>query len=84
MILEILILVLAVPTGFMIARLASDELVAGRKYFMILVVFSAIGVIWTWFAGQNPVALSLGFLLIITLVGLIKGRDKSWTKRRFK
>ena len=43
MILEVLILILAIPTGFLIAWMAKDELIDGQKWFRALIILGLLG-----------------------------------------
>ena len=81
MILEIIILILAFPLGFLIAWLARDELIEGREYFKILVIMSAIGIIGTWIYGQKAGAWSFGFIFIVGLISLTKSADVKASKK---
>ena len=83
MILKIVILILAFPLGFFIAWLTRDELIQGRKYFRALVIASIIGVIWTWIYGRRAETWSLGFVFIVSLISLIKSKNKKFSKKRF-
>ena len=79
MLLEILILVLAFPIGYLLAWLARDELVAGRKWFKIIVLASSISaIIFVFF--NLTIALALAFISIVTIISLIKSYDKKFVK----
>jgi hypothetical protein len=80
MILKIFILLLAIPTGFLIAWLSRDELVSGRKYFRILMIVSILGTIWFWLSGMSYISWTLAFVFVVGLVSLIKSEDKKWIK----
>jgi|TARA_Y100000034_G_scaffold52501_1_gene64453 hypothetical protein len=80
MLLKIFILLLAIPTGFLISWLARDELVVGKKYFRILMILSILGVIWFWLSGMSHISWTLAFVFIVSLVSLIKSEDKKWVK----
>ena len=82
MILEIIILLLAIPFGFLIAWYARDELVAGEKWFRSLFVVSIIGVIGFWIYGFYVVSWTMGFIGIVSLVSLMKGKDKKWIRSK--
>ena len=82
LIIEFILLVLAIPAGFLIAWLARDELVDGKKWFRTLVIASlALGGMF-WLAGFVYISLSLIFIAIASLVSLVKSNDKNWTKKR--
>lgn len=76
MILEILILVLAVPIGILIAKLAEDELAAGKKYFRILIIVSLLGGIWFLFTRQEVLAWTAWFIFIVSFISYSKGTGK--------
>ena len=82
MLLEIIILLLAIPSGFLIAWLARDELVQGKPWFRILIIISILVGIWFWLTGHTYIAWTAGFVLIVSLIALIKSEDKKWTKKR--
>jgi hypothetical protein len=69
---EWLILFLGIPAGYLIAWLASDELKIGRKWFRALVIIGFFGGIWFWLTGYKTEAFSMGFILIVSLVSLVK------------
>jgi hypothetical protein len=82
MIFEVIVLLLAIPTGYLIAYWANDELVSGRKWFKIIFVLCILlGIIFSFFADWT-VVLSLGFILVVSGISLWKSFDKNWTKRR--
>jgi len=69
---ELLLLIVAIPVGFLIAWLAKDELVSGKKYFRILIIISIIVGIWFWLTGVFYVGWTMGFIFIVSLISLIK------------
>ena len=79
---EILLLILAIPAGFLIAYLARDELIVGRKWFRIIIILGLIAGTWFYITGERVVSLSSWFMGIIALVSLIKSNDKRWTKKK--
>ena len=79
---EIIVLLLAIPVGFLIAWMARDELIEGKRYFRFLIIFSILGVIGGWLYGRSVEALTFGFIGIVSLVSFIKSEDKKWTKKR--
>ena len=82
MIIELILLVLAIPTGFLIAWMARDELADGRKWFRALIVASIALAALFWIIGLGYISLTLIFMAIVSFVSLIKSRDKKWTKKR--
>ena len=77
---ELLLLILAIPAGYLIAYLARDELIVGRKWFRILIILGLIAGTWFYLIGNKPVSLGSWFVGIMALVSLIKSNDKKWTK----
>ena len=82
MILEIIILALAIPAGYLIAWLARDELIAGQKWFRVLIILGLIAGIWLYLIGFYAGAWSSGFIVIVSIVSLVKSGDKRWTKSK--
>lgn len=82
MVLNILILVLAIPIGLLIAKMARDELVQGKPWFRILIIASIIAGIWFYLTGQTYITWTAGFAFVVALISLIKAEDKKWVRRR--
>lgn len=81
MLLEIFIIALAIPAGFLISWMARDELIVGKKWFIVLIVlFTASGVIAIVFK-QPSAAFTSFFIAIISAVAFWKSGDKKWTKK---
>lgn len=75
MITEIILLLLAIPTGFILAWLAKEELREGRKWFKTLVIASAALASFFWIFGVRYASLTLVFIAIASLISLIKGKN---------
>ncbi len=84
MIFYLIIIALAVPTGFLIAHMARDELVLGRKWFRIIFTASFIAGLWFFLIGVEYIALTLFFIVIFSLINYIKSFDKKLTKKKLK
>ena len=82
MIIELILLALAVPTGFLIAWMARDELVDGRRWFAALAVICAVLMILFANLGFGYITLTLVFIAIVSFISLIKSKDERWTKKR--
>ena len=67
---EISLLVLAVPVGFLIAKLTGDEMKHGRKYFKILSVASLFGIVLFSLLRIEYLAYTFGFMLIVSFISL--------------
>ena len=75
MIMEIILLVFAIPTGLLIAWMAKDELKQGRKWFKLLVVSSlAVGLL-SWIYNLAYIALTCAFIAIVSSISLLKGKN---------
>jgi ABC-type Fe3+ transport system permease subunit len=81
MIVEIILLVLAIPAGFLIAWMARDELIDGRKWFRAIIIASLALAAFFWIFGLVYISLTLVFIAIVSFVSLIKSQDKIWTKK---
>jgi len=82
-ILYIIILLLAFPTGYLLAYLARDELIAGKKWFLLLALaslISSIALSFMNFSFKFPSILALFFIIMISLMAIWKSHDKKWTK----
>jgi len=82
MIVEIILLGLAIPVGFLIAYLARDELIQGRIYFKALIAISILTTVISYLYNQPIKFLTSLFILIATSISLIKSKDKSWIKQQ--
>lgn len=76
MVFEWIILILAIPAGFLIAWLARDELVLGRRWFRVLVIISVFIGLWFYLIGMFYVSWTAGFIFIVSLISLMKSNDK--------
>lgn len=80
MLLEIIILLIGIPVGFLIAYLTKDELVAGRKWFKVLIIVFVLVGIWSVLTGWNVVAWTSAFIVVVSLVSFVKSWNKKWVK----
>ena len=78
---EIIILLLAIPTGYLIAWLANDELVAGRKWFISLIILSIILGLIFYFKNIIYAALTNVFIIVVAFISLMKSYDKKWIRK---
>ena len=79
----ILTLLLAIPTGIIISKLAYDELIEGFIYIKLLCEISfALMIIFSFF--NEVMTLSLGFISIVSYISVLKRYDKRWAKERNK
>ena len=82
MILDLILLILSIPVGFLIAWLARDELIQGRRYIFCLGFISFIALLV--FYSDILFALSFGFITIVSWISILKSYDTRWSKERFK
>jgi len=81
LIIEIILLILAVPAGLLIAYLARDELIQGQKWFKILVIASLALAGLFWMMNLDYISLTLVFIAIASFVSLVKSKDKKWVRK---
>ena len=74
MFLEIIVLILAIPAGYLIARMSHDELKAGREWFRGLVILSIIFGLLFYVIGERTIVWTTGFIFIATLISLVKSK----------
>lgn len=82
MIYEIIILLIAIPIGYLIAWTARDELVQGRKWFKILIVLTFLCSVVFYIREERYSILAAAFIAIVSGISLWKSFDKKWTKKR--
>jgi len=82
MLIEILVLLLSIPIGFLIAWLAKDELLKGQKWFRVVLIASVLVGIWFAITGFPYITWTAGFISVVVLISLIRARDRKWTKIR--
>ena len=82
MIASFLLLLIAIPVGFLIARLTADELIPGRLWFRRVFVFALLGIIGCWLFFTPESAWTCGFIAIVSLISYCKSFDKKWAKKR--
>ncbi|MEK6844077.1 MAG: hypothetical protein AABX83_01480 [Nanoarchaeota archaeon] len=81
MVIEIIILLLAIPTGYLIAWLANDELVIGRKWFTALIIFSFLSGFIFYFIDKIYITLTNVFIIVVAFISLMKSYDKKWIRK---
>ena len=77
-----LILFLAIPIGYLIAWLTKEELIIGRFWFKILIIASIIIGSLFYYLEKNYISWTSTFILIVSVIGLMKSYDKRWTKSK--
>ena len=81
MLLEIILLLLAIPTGFLVAHLAHDELKQGRKLFLVLMILSFLSAISFSIEQHKVEVFTSTFIFIFTSISYIKSLAKNLNKR---
>lgn len=77
-----LLFLTAIPVGFLIAFLARDELVAGRRWFRGLVLAGILGAGWAFLIGKGAIVWTLLYLAVLAFIAYCKGFDGKWTKMK--
>jgi len=72
-----IVLLLGIPAGYLLAWLCKEELVLGRKWFLVILVLSLVsGVVFLFF---NLISsLTSFFIVIISLISLILSYNKKF------
>ncbi|MDO8563935.1 MAG: hypothetical protein Q7R87_02915 [Nanoarchaeota archaeon] len=81
MIIGLIVLALAIPVGMLVAYMARDELIDGRKWFNVLFIVGVLAGVWFFLTGKNAEGYSSLFVAIIVIVSYIKSFDKKWTRK---
>lgn len=71
---SLILLVLAIPVGYLISWMCEDELVSGRKWFRLIVIFSIALTLFFWLYGFSYIALTCLFMAIVSFVSVIKAK----------
>lgn len=78
----LILLALSIPIGYLIAYMARDELIIGRKWIGLLAIISAPLFFVFIFTQNYAISSTLVFIFIVSYISLIKSKDKKWTKKR--
>ncbi|MEK6889872.1 MAG: hypothetical protein AABW82_00345 [Nanoarchaeota archaeon] len=81
MMIELIVLLLAIPVGLLVAYMARDELIDGRIWFNVLFIVGVLAGVWFFLTGKNVEGYSSLFIAIISIVSYIKSFDKKWTRK---
>lgn len=76
MVLDLILLLAAIPVGFLIAWLARDELIQGRRYLGVLMLVSFVAMVI--FAVDETIVLTCGFITIVSWISFLKSFDSGW------
>ncbi len=75
----LILILLSVPSGYLLAYLCRDELIAGRKYFKLLTFISSLLAVIFLFLNLT-ISLTLLVISILSSISLIKSYDKKFVK----
>ena len=78
----ILAVLLSIPAGYGLAWLARDELVQGRKWFVVICLICSILAIFSFFVQQIAMGFSLISIGIVAYISYKKSFDKRFTKAK--
>ncbi len=82
LILSLVLLIFSIPVGFLLAHLARDELIQGRKWFKRVIVLALVTGIVLVFMQEYPGVLTCVFILIAAYISYKKSFDTNWTRKR--
>ncbi len=78
---DIIIILLSIPIGFLISWLARDEIIEGFFYIKLLFALSLILMIFFSFYDE-VLTKTMGFISIVSFISLMKRFDKKWAVER--
>jgi len=83
MMISVLILLTSIPVGYLLAHLCRDELVPGRKWFLLLMIISLI-LSWVLFFAylKLEIILTLIYIFITSLISFILSYDRGFIRKR--
>lgn len=81
MLLQILLLLTAIPLGFLLAYLTKDELLAGKPWFKAIIIIAVIITGWFFLTKQTTIALTAAFITITAFFSYLKSYDKKWANQ---
>jgi len=64
--LAVLVLVLGIPIGDLLAKYTQEELKSGKKWFLLIIFLSIVGIIFALASGKDYLLFSLLFISIVT------------------
>ena len=72
----IFVLILGYPIGYFLARITSEELQSGQKWFKLIILLSLIGAIFGLIFSIDALFFSFLFFAIVTSRSLISKKQK--------
>lgn len=80
--LEIIVLAMAIPAGYLLAWLCKDELADGKKWFYWIVIFGVFLGGWGILIDEKIAGYTCLFIAIAGFISLMKSKDKKWIGKR--
>lgn len=78
---DLIILLLSLPTGFLIAWLARDEIIEGFFYIKLLCEISfVLMIIFSFY--DEIITKTFGFIVLVSYISVLKRYDKNWAIER--
>jgi hypothetical protein len=84
MLVEILLLIVGIPAGYLIAYLARDEIVVGRSWFLVLIALGVFAGVFGFYIGRAEIGWGGLFIIVVAGISYFKSFDKGFVKKRFK
>jgi ABC-type Fe3+ transport system permease subunit len=84
LLLSITLLLLSIPLGFLIAWLARDELLQGRKWFQRIIALAFLAGIALGVLQEYAGTLTCAFIIVVAYISYRKSFDKKWTKKEIQ
>ncbi|MEM4259369.1 MAG: hypothetical protein QXS38_01230 [Candidatus Pacearchaeota archaeon] len=82
MIIELILLILAIPVGYLIAQIAREELNYGKVWFEALFIISIVLSGLFWLLGEKYISLTCLFIAVVSMVSVLIAKDKKTDKEK--
>lgn len=79
---ELFIVLLSVPTGYLVSYMARDELIQGRKWFKAIIMIFVILGTWFFLTGKEHIAFTSLFIVIMAFISYVKSYDKKFISKK--
>jgi len=81
MFIEIILTLLAIPSGYLLAWMTKEELVVGRKWFVRIIILGVIVGGWAALTGNYSIFWTCLFIVIVSFISYFKSFDKKFVKK---
>jgi len=78
--LDVIVMLTSIPIGYFLAWLCKDEIVYRKWIFVIFYSFVVVFIVAFIFFSQLSIILSLVYMIIVTLISILKSKDKKFLK----